>query len=163
MMDVYTARLHPDGKRVLVIGLDPWAGAWFMIGDVETGETLLRYPLRSPFGETAISEDGLLAVVTDPPPALVMEGINGSGPAFFDLANLRHLKTLNESTGQYVGMPGQARFLPGDREIALGPIADGSTESILYIVDRATLTVNRRLRLPDSEPITGALGVGPRP
>jgi hypothetical protein len=154
---IYTARLHQDGKRVMVIGLYGYIKyCWFMIGDVETGETLLRHRLYSPFGEIAISEDGALAVASDPSQPLI--GESRTAVEFFDLNTMQHLKTI----GGPVTLADQIRFLLGDRKIAISP-TPGFTASPFCIVDRATFTVENKLPFPEDELFVGALGVGPRP
>ena len=154
---IYTARLHPDGRRVMVIGLYGYIKyCWFMVGDVETGETLLRHRLYSPFGEIAISEDGALAVASDPSQPLI--GESRTAVEFFDLNIMQHLKTLSGP----VTLAGQIRFLLGDRKIAIAPIA-GFAGWPFCIVDRATLTVENTVQEPYEGLYTGALGVGPRP
>jgi hypothetical protein len=64
LWEITTARLHPDGRRVLAVGIS--GGFWLVVGDLETGQTLFQYRLNFAFGEIAISNDGNLAVVTDP-------------------------------------------------------------------------------------------------
>ena len=154
---IFTARLHPDGKRVMVIGW--YAGSaysWFMVGDVETGKRLLRHRLDRAGGEIAVSEDGALAVASDPGDALT--GVAGQQVLFFDLTKMELLKTLAGP----VPLPKQVRFLPGDRKMAIAMMV-GMGTAPFCIVDRTTLSVENTIQLPDSEPVIGALGVGPRP
>ncbi len=158
---IYVARLHPDGKRVAVIGLfGSVRYCWFMVGDVLTGETLLRQQITRPFGDIAISEDGKLAVVTDPGQPWYGEG--GNGPSVFDLTTLKHLKTLREESDLLSWAPAQVRFVSGDRKIAFAPYPmwGGGT---VFIVNRATLVGERAAEKPYSGAFLGALGTGPRP
>jgi hypothetical protein len=158
---IYTARLHQDGKRVMVIGLYGYIKyCWFMVGDVETGETLLRHRLYSPFGEIAISEDGALAVASDPSQPLF--GESRQAVEFFDLISMKHLKTLDGYSGLLAWYPRQVRFLFGDSKIVIGSYAEFTTGPFC-IVDRTTLTVENTVQQPYDGLINGVLGVGPRP
>jgi hypothetical protein len=160
---IYTARLHPDGKRVMVIGVyGPMSYCWFMVGDVESGETLLRHRLYSPFGEIAVSFDGVLAVASDPSSPGGF-GSTREAVEFFDLSTLEHLKTLDWTSDILPPTPSQVHFVLDDRKIAIAPTSSWIVTGPFCIVDRATLSVERFVELPYHEPNVGALGAGPRP
>ena len=159
VLSVYYARLHPDENRVLAIGVrDRLEHSWFVVGNTNTGETLLEYPLIYPFGEVAISADGSIAVVTDPGRPLVGD----SHPTLdvFDLNAMTHIKSFE---GMPLYWPSQVRFLPDDRTIITAPTADGLSSGPLQLIDLRTLEVVKTIWLSPDEPFQGALGVAPRP
>lgn len=66
-IDAQSAVLHPNGKHVYVIGRrSSNSDSWLTIGDVESDSTILSHRMVYPYGEIAISRDGVWAAVTDP-------------------------------------------------------------------------------------------------
>jgi hypothetical protein len=158
-VDIYCGCLHRDGQRVGVIGLG--GGCWFMIGDVETGETTFRHRLTRPFGELAVSNDGSTAVVTDPGAPWYGEG--GGPPSVFDLQQNRLLKTLDETSGLDIQAPSQVRFLPDDSRIVIAPYVFWGGTAAVFAADRGTLSGGRTTQPHPEELLCGALAVGRRP
>jgi hypothetical protein len=169
LQGIYTARLHPDGRRVLAIGV--YASdynSWFVVGDVVTGQTLFEYQINYPQGEIAISSDGNLAVFTDPgTPSFGEWGV----PYTVDLRTYRVTEPVrpSASTRDFPIMGSQVRFLPGDRRIVTAPAADPSLSDggPLQVIDVATMTLEKTIwpTFYDSlnwQPV-GAMGIGPRP
>ena len=66
VISVFDAVLHQDGVRVLILGTAHPFWSWFVVGDLETGETLLQHQVFYAQGQIALSDDGSFAVVTDP-------------------------------------------------------------------------------------------------
>jgi DNA-binding beta-propeller fold protein YncE len=169
LQEIYTVRLHPDGKRVLAIGVyGSVYNSWFVVGDVVTGQTLFEYQISYPHGEIAISSDGNLAAFTDPgTPSFGEGGI----PRMIDLRTYR----VTEPPPAGVGardlpiMGSQVRFLPGERRIVTAPAADASLSDggPLQVIDVATMTLEKTIwpTFYDSlnwQPV-GCIGIGPRP
>ena len=162
LQQIYTARLHPDGRRVLAIGVYRSVyNSWFVIGDVVTGQTLFEYQINYPQGEIAISSDGNLAAVTDP-------GTPGFGEGgTLHVVDLRTLSFITPTPR----IPGsQVRFLPGDQKIITAPAADpGLWDSgPMRMIDRTTLQLEKTIwpigfDSAGNWPHPGGLGVGPRP
>jgi hypothetical protein len=162
LQDIHTARLHPDGRRVLAIGVYGSVDySWFVVGDIETGQTLFQQRIYRHLGEIAISSDGSLAAVTDP-----------GTPGFFEGGTLHvvDLRTLSFITPT-PRIPGsQVRFLPGDQKIITAPAADpGLWDSgPMRIIDRTTLQLEKTIWPIGFDSAgnwshPGGLGVGPRP
>ena len=147
-------RLHPDGRRVMLIGARSARVSWFVVGDIETGETLFAHRLFYYYGEIAVSADGVMAVVTDPS----KPGIWDSPQTLdvFNLEEMRHLKRFTVYTD--INRVGRVRFLPDDRRIITASWASGP----LQVIDLTTLTLTDSVYVPFNEWI-GALGLGPRP
>ncbi len=158
MMSIYRARLHPDSRRILAVGLS--YGVWFVVGDIETGETLFRHRIYRPYGEIAISSDGDLAAVTGHGTPAFGE----DGPVYvFDLQTLSFI-------GPTPAIPGaQVRFLPGNRRIVTAPVPDPgfSDAGPLLVINLATMTLVELIwPMPTDPPKNenvGSLGIGPRP
>ncbi|HUU44610.1 MAG TPA: hypothetical protein VM118_02655 [Acidobacteriota bacterium] len=157
---VYHARLHADGKRVLlIVSHRRLYMSWFVIGDIETGATLLQYRLIYPFGEVAIDESGRLAVVTDPSWPMFWD----SEPSvdIFDLETLQHLRRFSHGETR---RDSQVRFLPDRNRIVTGPIAGPWDAGPLHVVDLVSLTVSDTIYPPSKETTyPGALAVAVRP
>ncbi|HUU44369.1 MAG TPA: hypothetical protein VM118_01440 [Acidobacteriota bacterium] len=157
---VYYARLHSDGKRVLLIVRHRWLfTSWFVIGDIERGATLLQYRMIYPFGEVAIDDSGRLAVVTDPSWPMIWD--SEATVDIFDLETLQHLRRF--SRGE-TGRDSQVRFLPDRNRIVTGPIAGPWDAGPLHVVDLVSLTVSDTIYPPsDSTTYPGALAIAVRP
>jgi hypothetical protein len=159
LFEVYTARLHPDGKCVLAVGLHQ--GYWFVVGDLETGQTLFQYRLNGGFGEVAISDDGMLAAVTDPGSRLI------GGPGRVHVVDLRTLSvTIPSFPAELLHWywAEQICFLPGDRRVATAPQSYWYSHGPLSTIDLTTMRFEKSVWLPDSAGMaTGGMGVGPRP
>jgi hypothetical protein len=159
----YTARLHPDGRRVLAVGVyrsDYYC--WFVVGDLETGQTLYEYRLNYAFGEIAISNDGMVAAVTDPGAASRGE----LGRVYVvDLQTLSVTIPTPPAELLHWSWAAQLSFLPGDRRVATAP--KSSWDLIvgpMSTIDLTTMRFEKSVWLPDSISMrTGAIGVGPRP
>ncbi|MBI5867454.1 MAG: hypothetical protein HZB43_04065 [candidate division Zixibacteria bacterium] len=155
LLPQYT-RLHPDGRRVLVIGLNGSVHySWFVIGDVVTGETLYEYRLALPYGEAGISDDGSVAVVTDPPEML---GIEQS----LSVIDLDHLTLIRRFT-DILARESQVRFLPDNRHAVLSGRADGHSLQPLRILNVVDMTYQTTTLPPMGLRIDGGLDIGPRP
>ncbi len=150
----YDAIVHPDGVRVLAIAPGGGHKAWFVIGDVLTGETVFQHELQSPFGEVAISSDGNWAAVSDPGQFLMSEGHQPTLD-IFDLKAMNRLKRFNMFSAQI-------RFYPDNRRLLSGPRNRTDTGGALRIIDLGTLSVVRD-QSPFSGPLGGAIAVGVRP
>ena len=141
---VYYARLHVDGKRVLLIVRHRWLStSWFVIGDLETGGTLLQHRLIYPFGEVAVDESGRLAVVTDPSWPMIWD----SAPSvdIFDLETLQHLRRFSRIE---TGYDSQVRFLPDGDRIVTAPMAVEACSGPLHVIDLVSLTVSDTIYRP---------------
>jgi hypothetical protein len=158
---IYFALLHQDERRVLAIVTGGQSYSWLVIGDLESGETLLQDRLYSPFGQIAISADGSLAVATDPS----QPGIGGTprGVNVVDLDAMQSLKRFDNPSGLPGRATGQACFLPGGRKLVTAPLpgmfAGGGP---FCIIDLTTMTVTDTT-YPVQSGWGGALGAGVRP
>ncbi len=117
-------RLHPDGRRVAVIGARAANfDSWFAVGDVLTGQTLLEHQLVYGAGQISISDDGRYAIATDPSLFLIYD----STPSLdiFDLTTNTHLRRFGGSDGNpedgYMGYVAQSAFAPGINSVVTGP------------------------------------------
>ena len=156
-------RLHPDGRRVLVMGQYSAYQTAFLIGDVQTGETLLENPgMFAPLGEIAISPDGKTAVVTDP--GVPMFGDSQPYVDIYDLEAPARVKTLFFGGPQY--HESQITFLPGGRRVLFAPLAYFN-DSPFRIFSLNTMDTDTLITMPGARmgaaPGLGAIGVGPRP
>ena len=157
----YTARLHPDGRRVLAVGVyrsDYYC--WFVVGDLETGQTLYEYRLNHPFGEIAISNDGVLAAVTDPGAIYLGE----LGRVYIvDLQTLSVTIPPPPAELLHWSWAAQLCFLPGDRRVATAPKSYWYNYGPLSAIDLTTMRFEKSVWLPDVGMNVGAIGVGARP
>ncbi len=146
------ARLHPDGRRVLILGL-----AWFVIGDMVTGQTLYESPLTvsSVEGEVGISNDGSVAVVTEPPGMLGME----YALSVIDLDRMILVKKFTD----ILARESQVRFLPDNRHAVLSGRADGHNGEPLRLLNVQDMTYQTTTLPPMDLHIDGGLDIGPRP
>ncbi len=159
---IYTARLHPDGKRILAVGVyGSDSNTWFVIGDIETGQTLFRYHIYRPQGEIAISSDGNLAAVTS-------QGSPARGErGAVHVIDLRTLSFIGPTPPFPAGA--QVKFLPGDRRIVTAPSADPSffDAGPLLVTNMTSMALERVIwPMPTDPPRRediGSLGIGPRP
>ncbi len=156
---IRAARLHPDGRRVLITGIRYDAqDAFFAVGDISTGELLLAARLSTSIAEIAISSDGTLAVVVDQ--ANVAFGYGVPAVYVYDLVSYQHLKTFYD---ELVYLPGQVRFLPSDRRIAVFPDNGFASVGWLQTLDLTTMTREHAVDEPFPSPDVGGIAVGPRP
>jgi hypothetical protein len=157
---IYFVVLHQDERRVLAIVTGGQSYSWLVIGDVESGETLLQDRLYSPFGRIAISADGSLAVATDPS----QPGIGGTprGVNVVDLDAMQSLKRFDNPSGLPGRATGQACFLPGGRKLVTAPPPGMLTTGPFCIIDLTSMTVTDTI-YPVQGGWGGALGVGVRP
>ncbi|HWO56102.1 MAG TPA: hypothetical protein VNN55_00895, partial [bacterium] len=144
-------RLHPDGRRVAVIGMRGLIqDSWFAVGDVLTGETLLEHRLIYPFGQISISDDGRYATATDPSRFL----INDSHPTvdIFNLEHNQHLKRFvcdPEDTVSCLPFPGQAYFIPeSDLIVVAGEAGLYRGVGPLVTISLSSLTIEQILWSP---------------
>jgi hypothetical protein len=156
---VYYARLHPDGERVLLM-TENSAGAWFMVGDLNTGELLLAARLSTSEGEIAISNDGTLVAVVDE--AAMGWGIGLPAVHMYDLVAYKHLGTLDVHN-DLPYYPGQARFLPGDRRLAVFSSTNPIGSDWLQVIDLNTMTVEHVVDTPFYNVLGGGFAIGHRP
>ena len=160
-LDVGYARLHPDGHRVLCTGaVLNVQNAWFVIGDLNTGEQLLTARLSTPNTEIAISHDGTLAVVVDY--ANLFFGYGWPAAYVYDLVDYQHLYTF-DSYNSLATVPGQVRFLPGDRRVVIFPDNGPTGHGWIQILDLTTLTSEVAIEEPFRNAESGAIVVAPRP
>jgi len=160
-LEVVDAMLHRDGRRVLAIC---WSGAvkgWFVIGDLQTGETLLQHQLVYPQGRIVLNDSGTLAAVTDPS----RFGTWDSDPTLdlFELDTLRHLRRfVGAEGGGLEGFPRELVFLPGtDLLIATPGTPGGSTE--IHVIDSRLLQVINVFHDPFPPGTTTSMALGVRP
>jgi hypothetical protein len=156
-MFVYRARLHPDGKRVLLM-TETSGAAWFVIGNVTTGELIMYDRLTTSEGEIAVSRDGTMAAVVDE--AALGWGIGLPAVYLYDIVNYQHLKTFYN---ELCYLPGQARFLPGDRRLAVFSSTNPIGSDWLQVFDLNTLTREHCVDTPFYNVLGGAFAIGPRP
>jgi WD40 repeat protein len=156
LQQFYMARLHPDGRRVLAIGLyGSYDNTWFVIGDIETGQTLFRQKIYRPLGEIVISSDGNLAAFSDNGMSILGEG---------GVLRIIDLQTLPSIPLSPLALASQVRFLPGDRRVITAPPSGDATVRPMDVVDLATMALERSIRLPTTVAYSfGGLAVGPRP
>jgi hypothetical protein len=146
----YCATLHPDLRRVLAIGIvEPRVdSAWFVIGDLGSGQTLLQFRLSYPFGEILITPDGTRALVSDPSRTLIFS----TWPTLdlFDLDSLQHLNRLMWAPGQTTELvyASQLVSVGGQDEIMVAPPGDLNSVGPMAIVNARTLEVIQYFRLP---------------
>jgi len=115
---VYCAALHPDGRRVLVLGRESYDRTVFLVVDVATESTLFQYPLAMPFGEIGISPDGTRALVTDPGQPEFDQTV-GTLDVFY-LDELKHVVRFNRFWG-YTQAVHRIRFLPNTTIAVIAP------------------------------------------
>lgn len=133
---VYAAELHPDLRRVLVIGIyRNLQNAWFVIGDLTTGETLLEHEMVYPFGEIAISPDARSAAVSDPS----RTGIYDSYATLdiYDLDGPRHVRRLTRSSidPDITARPSQIAWVPDSDAIVVAPSGDLANGGALGVIN----------------------------
>jgi WD40 repeat protein len=157
---VTTARLHPDGRRVLAVGIS--GGFWLVVGDLETGQTLFQYRLNNEFGYIAISDDGLLAAVTD---ASAMPEAARGRVYVVDLQTLSVTIPTPPAALLHRNWAAQICFLPGDRRVATCPESSWDQNwGPLSTIDVTTMQFEKSVWLPNPRLMfTGGMGVGPRP
>ncbi len=159
---VNSATRHPDGHRVLVLGRAlPGGQGVFVIGDMETGETLFQLPLVYPLGEIGISPDGQYAVVTDPSQTLRYDSWST-----LDIIDLQQLEVVKHFVWDHAPMywPCQIAFLPGGDQFITAPPGDLSSFGPLIQFDLPSRSIDRVVPLdPVHDFGTGGLGVGPMP
>lgn len=151
------AALHPDGRRVLAVGNRPWLGAWFVVGDLITGEVLFTHELSHEWSELDINQDGTLAAVAVS--ANWFFGIGSPAVYVFDLTEYRLIKRFGSQ--EIYEIPGQARFLPGRNRVAA--LADAGGTGWVQVFDLETLGLPEYIPRPFHNMQVGALAVGPRP
>ncbi len=158
----FTARLHPDQRRVLAIGvLGSVYNSWFVVGDLLTGQTLFTYRINFPRGEIAINSDSSLAVFTDPG----VQGFGESGIPY--LIDLRTYGVITPPPAD-LALASQVRFLPDNRRIVTAPAAEHIwSGGPVDVLDVATLKRQKRVWPTGSTyptpPSVGGIGIGPRP
>jgi len=158
--------LHQDERRLLLINESfQYALAWFLVGDMETGETLLQYPLAFAHGSIAISSDGAYAIVTD-----LGSWSLESPPITADVFDLRTKQHLRRFRGRFGGTGGdglkaatRALFVPEERRAILAPWSMLQTYGPLQVLDVEGLTLEQTLWSPFDSVGIGGLAVGPRP
>lgn len=162
---VFTARLHPDLRRVLAIGAHgQLQNSWFVVGDLNSGETLLEHELIYPGGEIAISSDGAIAIVTDPSRTGILDSY--ATLDIFNLDSMKHMKRFTQSsTGPgLLSRPGQLALVPGTNVLLTAPPADLSSTGGLLVVDFQDLELLKTFWLPGKSPtfeyFIGGLDVG---
>ncbi len=142
------ARLHPDGRRVLVVaGLGVPSPAWALIGDLETGETLVMARISGIYAEGAFSPDGRFAVTAD-----YQGGFN-----LLDLDAMSPVECSLPITS------GQVEFIGHTNDIVTAPWGFYWRAGAMYQVGLDELQVRSETQLPLPEPLIGALAVGRRP
>ncbi|MBI5867155.1 MAG: hypothetical protein HZB43_02500 [candidate division Zixibacteria bacterium] len=159
-ISTYRVSLHPDGRRVLVMGPSAPNAVWFVIGDVITDSTLLQQRLSAPEGRVAISDDGHYAIVTDPSSFGHIE-LPPLTTDVFDLTTNTHLKRFNEGDFSDWVYNAQIQFLAdGKRAVLAPPPGKGGP---FYVINLVTLQEEKAIWLPGDVPLTGAIGTGLRP
>jgi hypothetical protein len=160
---ITTARLHPDGRRVLAVGVyGSYYNCWFVVGDMETGQTLFQHRINYPFGDIAISNDGLRAAVTDPGAASRGE----LGRVYVvDLQTLSVTIPNPPAALLHWNWAAQICFLPGDRRVVTAAKSSWDLNvAPMSTIDLTAMRFEKSVWLPDSIGMrTGAIGVGPRP
>jgi hypothetical protein len=161
---IYHAQLLPDRRRVAVIGLTG-GGAWFEVGDVNTGEVLVSREINSPFGETDHSIDGSFLAVTDP------GGIHSSYTTLdiYALSPPAHVKnfTFGFPVSEYMSM-GQVRFSREHERLILAPGPPGAGADRVLSIDPASWAITDTIWPPGCRPdelvcpISGAIALGYR-
>jgi len=155
VLEVWHAQLHPDKVRVLAIGRSAPYQSWLVIGNTQTGTTVFELSLVYPYGRVAISEDGGIAVVTDPSKPEVWDS-----PAtvdVVDLAQLVHLKRFTWPDDIY--RAAMVEFVSDDGLFVTAPYYSGP----LQLFDLKTLTVIDTVFLPFPGAVPTALGAGQSP
>lgn len=142
------ARLHPDGRRVLVVaGLGVPAPAWALIGDLETGETLVMERVSGIYAEGTFSPDGTLAVTAD----------------YQGGFNVLNLETMSPVDCSLPVNSGQVEFIGHTNDVITAPWGFYWRAGAMYQVGLDELQVRSETQLPLPEPLIGALAVGKRP
>ncbi|MBD3299308.1 MAG: hypothetical protein GF341_11675 [candidate division Zixibacteria bacterium] len=155
------ARLHPDGRRVLCVGAHGSdQNAWFVVGDLVTGEQLLRGQISTTFVEIGTSQHGEVAVVADRANKFFLYGL--PSVHVYDLTEYVKLTTFVPVNGLET-TPGQVRFLPGDHRFAVFPDPGPTGTGWVQVFDLNTLSNEAILPQPFPNVIGGAFAVGPRP
>lgn len=152
-------RLHPDGRRVLVVGGTPSIGAWFVVGDLITGDVLFTSPVSHDWSEIDINEEGTLASV-----AVYADWVFGQGSPgvyLFDLVNYRQLR--HYGAAELYEWPAQVRFIPGTTRIAVHGIPHSMGGGWLQVFDIQSAGPSTPAGWPFNEPVPGGLAIGPRP
>jgi hypothetical protein len=149
-------RLHSDGRRVLVVGGTPSIGAWFVVGDLTTGDVLFTHQLSHEWCEIDVNQDGTLAAVAVYADWFFGEG--SPGVYLFDLVNYRLIKHFHNDLRVW---PGQVRFLEGRNRLVVHTDW-GLNVGWVQIIDLDTYDITL-IDWPFGQPSAGALAVGPRP
>jgi hypothetical protein len=148
----YTAILLGDSRRVLVIGIQGMIdNAWFVIGDLITGETILQESLIYPFGEILVSPDETKAVASDPSMTLIYD----SWPTLdlFDLTVPSHLKRLSwdphlPGHPEQLVLPGQLCWIPQTNEIVAAAPGDFNSSGPMAVIDATEFAIRGFFQLP---------------
>ncbi len=146
------ACLHPDGHRVCCAGAyHSSQNVWFVVGDLETGETLFEYQLMRGRGDIVITADGSKAVEGDHPVPGMLEG--GRALDIFDLNDLTLLK-------KFEGIEcSQLRLVDGGRHLITAPSSGFASSGAMFVIDMQALTIEREIR---SIPyVFGGMDIGP--
>jgi hypothetical protein len=158
-LGVHAAYLHPDGRRVLIIGIHDWLDkAWFVVGDLQSDQTLFQCRVNSSdWAQIEVTSNGSLALLADPETG----GSAGepSSVSIIDLDREVLLKQFVSGSGQLTGDPICIRCLPDDSRAVL--VSCTSDTCQLQMIDLSTLEiVKTRLIPPVASP---QVAVGPQP
>lgn len=146
------ACLHPDGRRVSCAGLYQSShNVWFVIGDLETGETLLEHQLSRGRGDVVVSPDGSTAVEADHPVPGMLEG--DYALYVFDITNLTLLKKFG---GIYCS---QLHFVDDGRHLITAPPSGFSSSGAMFVIDVQTLSIELEIR-PPTDYLYGGMDIG---
>ncbi|MEW5875894.1 MAG: hypothetical protein AB1752_12030 [Candidatus Zixiibacteriota bacterium] len=157
ILGIYSATLHPDQRHVLAVGSSGiWWNAWFVFGDLETGETVGDFLIGNPNGEIAIDPKRNLAIITGPhAPTL-------DHPKFLYLADLdtglpRQRLSASDyriQTGQVCVNPFTGKLLTASgTSLGGGPLA--MFDPVLLVTDTVVW--------PPGNPLAEDIAIAPRP
>jgi hypothetical protein len=157
---IETGVLHQDGRRVLLTATGK--GHWFLIGDLETGETLLEYSLSwASDAHIALSDDGQYAAIAATGSTLFHDPFN-----VLQVFDLGPEQSLEWNDPLILCGKGKAQFHPDSRSIVLAwtrGYAFGGMQGPLQLVSVPEGTLLSELEAPFSQTEAGAIAIGPRP
>jgi hypothetical protein len=158
-LTVYEAVVISKGQEVLAIGTSNQSEAWFVIGDLNTGETLLQHQLTYAQGQIAVNESETVAAVSDPS----KQGIWDSYPTIdlFDLTQLTHVKRFeSRDGGELEGIPGNLCFIPGSHSLVAANQPGSASSGSIHLIDVNSLRVTLIADPPFSSGVPTTLVVG---
>lgn len=156
LLHITTATLHPDQRRVLAVGeYQDSRNAWFVLGDLETGGTLVDFYVGNPDGEIAIDPERNLAIITGPSDPF------GYVPQVLRLVDLTTGQPLHTLTSEDGYITGQACINRCTGKVLTGP-STNLGGGPLAMFDPVTLAIDTVV-WPPGDPLASDIAIAPKP